>query len=125
MSPLAVLVVDDSRDAADALAMAFELLGCKVSLAYDGAAALELLDGLQPDLIVLDLSMPGLDGFTVAERIRQRPGLRDVLMVALSGFGRESDRRRSREVGFDQHLLKPVEFTVLQKLLDQAAARRP
>jgi CheY-like chemotaxis protein len=114
----AVLVVDDSRDAADALALAFELLGCKVALAYDAEAALARLDSFQPTLMLLDLSMPGMDGYTLGRLLRQRPALAGVPMVAVSGFGRESDRERSRAAGFDAHLLKPVEFEALQRLLD-------
>jgi CheY-like chemotaxis protein len=124
MTPLAVLVVDDSRDAADALAVAFELLGCEVALAYEGETALRLLDAFDPDLMVLDLSMPGIDGFTLARAIRARPGLESAPMVALSGFGRDSDRQRSRESGFDLHLLKPIEFAELQRLLDLARNHR-
>jgi CheY-like chemotaxis protein len=119
-----VLVVDDSRDAADALALAFELLGCEVALAYDGARALAELDGFAPDLMVLDLSMPVMDGYTLARAIRARPALSAVPMVALSGFGRESDRERSRQAGFDSHLLKPIEFSELQRLLQWAAQQR-
>jgi CheY-like chemotaxis protein len=122
MAPQSVLVVDDSRDAADALALAFELLDCRVALAYDGPSALRQLDEFAPDLMVLDLSMPGMDGFTLARAIRQRPGLEKVLMVALSGFGRDIDRQHSKEAGFDLHLLKPVEFQELQRLLERAAS---
>jgi CheY-like chemotaxis protein len=124
MASHSVLVVDDSRDAADALALAFELLGCTVTLAYDGEAALRCLDGFVPDLMVLDLSMPGMDGFTLARAIRRRPGLDKVLMVALSGFGRDVDRLHSKEAGFDLHLLKPVEFEELQRLLARAGGER-
>lgn len=115
-----VLVVDDSRDAADALAMAFELLGCEVALAYDGARALAELERFSPDLMVLDLSMPDMDGYTLARKIRARPPLAQVPMVALSGFGRDTDRERSRQAGFDSHLLKPIEFSELQRLLEWA-----
>jgi CheY-like chemotaxis protein len=117
MATHSVLVVDDSRDAADTLAFALELLGCEVVRAYDGAAALQVLQRLRPTLIVLDLSMPLMDGYTLGRLIREDPALAVVPMVALSGFGRDADRRRSAEAGFDQHLLKPIEFEQLQQLL--------
>jgi CheY-like chemotaxis protein len=119
MTRHSILVVDDSRDAADTLALALELLGCEVARAYDAAAALELLKTFRPTLMVLDLSMPVMDGYALGRLIRQQPALASVPMVALSGFGRDSDRQRSREAGFDRHLLKPIEFERLQQLLDE------
>ena len=112
-----VLVVDDSRDAADTLALALELLGCEVARAYDAVTALQLLQEFRPTLMVLDLSMPVMDGYALGRLIRQQPDLAKVPMVALSGFGRDSDRRRSAEAGFDRHLLKPLEFEALRQLL--------
>jgi CheY-like chemotaxis protein len=123
MSRHSVLVVDDSRDAADTLALALELLGCEVARAYDAAAALELLQRFAPTLMVLDLSMPVMDGYALGRLIRQQPGLAAVPMVALSGFGRDSDRLRSQQAGFDRHLLKPIEFDSLQQLLDEYPGR--
>jgi CheY-like chemotaxis protein len=112
-----VLVVDDSRDAADALGFALELLGCRVARAYDAVTALQLLQEFRPTLMILDLSMPVMDGYALGRLIRTMSALAEVPMVALSGFGRDSDRQRSREAGFDRHLLKPLEFEALKQLL--------
>jgi CheY-like chemotaxis protein len=117
-----VLVVDDNRDAADSLAALLLALGSEVRTAYDGPSALAALNSYRPALVLLDLGMPGMDGYEVARRIRQEARYRDMLLVALTGWGQEEDRRRSREAGFDQHLVKPVAVEALQAVL---AALRP
>jgi hypothetical protein len=125
MSKLAshsVLVVDDNADAAQALAMALELLQQRVQVAYTGPAALALLEHFEPDLIMLDLSMPGMDGFELATAIRAKPRFRSTRMIALTGLCQDDARRRSRAAGFDEHLLKPLEFDQLVRLLDAIPA---
>ena len=112
-----VLIVDDNRDAADTLALLVQTLGCTAEVAYDGAAALEILGRFAPDVILLDLGMPRMDGYEVARRIRQSAEGSDVRLVAVSGWGQEEDRRRTRAAGFDQHVVKPVGFAELQRLL--------
>jgi PAS domain S-box-containing protein len=112
-----LLVVDDNVDAADSLAMLLRLEGHEVRVAHNGPAALEVVQGYHPDLILLDLGMPGMDGYEVARRLRQQPGLERVRLAALTGWAQLDDRRRTTEAGFDYHLTKPVEPEALQRLL--------
>jgi two-component system CheB/CheR fusion protein len=116
-----VLVVDDNHDAADSLAMMLKLSGQEVRTAYSGAAALETAQAQRPDMIFLDIGMPGMDGYEVARRVRQQPGLEGVSLIALTGWGQEEDRRRTREAGFNHHLVKPVEPGVLSSILADKA----
>jgi len=111
-----VLVVDDNQDAADSLAEILELLGHEVEIGYNGIQAVEKVQSFQPHLALLDLGMPGLNGYDAARRIRQQPGC-GVMLVALTGWGQDEDKRRSREAGFDAHLVKPVDLAVLEKIL--------
>jgi signal transduction histidine kinase/ActR/RegA family two-component response regulator len=111
-----VLVVDDNRDAADSLSSLFALEGCDVVTAYDGYAALAAVEQRMPDLVVLDLGMPGMDGYEAARLIRQRPDGPNVLMIALTGWGQSDARRRTLDAGFDHHLIKPVDFTDLIRI---------
>jgi PAS domain S-box-containing protein len=119
-----VLVTDDNVDAAESLGALLEILGHDVRTVHDGEAALELAESFRPDLILLDIGMPGLNGYEVCRRIRSRPWGREVFVVALTGWGQEEDRRRSRESGFDHHLVKPLDPTALEKVLSVEAARR-
>jgi CheY-like chemotaxis protein len=115
-----VLVVDDNRDAADSLCMLLAGEGAEVHCAYDGRQALEVLERVRPDAMVLDIGMPGMDGYQVARAVREggrHPGLR---IVALTGWGQEADRRRSRDCGIDHHLTKPVDLAALERLLAPA-----
>jgi CheY-like chemotaxis protein len=88
-----------------------------VTVVHDGAAALRALDACRPDVVLLDLGMPEMDGYSVARRIRERPEHRDVVLIALTGWGQEEDRRRTRIAGFDHHLTKPADLGALQALL--------
>jgi signal transduction histidine kinase/ActR/RegA family two-component response regulator len=115
-----VLVVDDNEDAADSLAALLEIDGFDVRTVYDGAAAIAAVAQSQPDMIVLDLGMPGMDGYETARAIRQRPGAERILMLALTGWGQSDARRRTLEAGFDHHLVKPVE---LEQIIRLAGAR--
>jgi CheY-like chemotaxis protein len=112
-----ILVVDDNRDAADSLVMAFGVLGHDAQAAYGGEEALARLVAIEPTLLVLDLSMPGMDGYTLARTIRALPGYLCVPMVALSGFGSEADRAKSRAAGFDRHMLKPFDLADLEAMV--------
>jgi PAS domain S-box-containing protein len=112
-----ILVVDDNQDSADSLGAVLSFLGADVRIAYDGQSALEALRTYHPSAVILDLGMPGLDGYEVAHRVRQDPALRDLTLIALTGWGQEQDRRRTREAGFDHHLVKPVDLQVLKVLL--------
>jgi len=119
-----VLVVDDNVDAAESLAVVLRLAGQEVRVVHDGAAALEAAHADRPDVIFLDIGMPGMDGYEVARRLRDDPVLRGAVLVALTGWGQPEDRRRSREAGFDHHIVKPVDPDVMQTLLATAPGRR-
>jgi signal transduction histidine kinase/DNA-binding response OmpR family regulator len=117
LPPRRVLVVDDNRDAGDSLGMLLKVLGAEVRVARDGAEALEAYSAYDPAVVLLDIGMPGMDGYEVARRIRARsPGPRPTI-VALTGWGQEDDRRVSREAGFDHHMVKPAEIGALKELL--------
>ena len=118
-----IMVADDNRDAADTLASMLKLFGHEVCIAYDGQEAVELAASFQPDLALLDIGMPRLNGYDAARTIRSQPKGREVLLVALTGWGQPEDKRRSQSAGFDEHLVKPVDPAVLGRLL--AAARPP
>ena len=118
-----LLVVDDNHDAANSLAMLLRLQGHEVVVAHDGYAALKVASESRPEMAFLDIGMPGMDGYELARRLRQQPGMEDVRLAAMTGWGQEEDRRRSREAGFDHHLVKPADPIVLQELL--AALQRP
>ena len=112
-----VLVVDDNIDAAQSLAMLLEVRGHETHLAHDGLEALEAAERLRPDVIVLDIGLPKVNGLEACRRIRERPWGKNVVMIALTGWGQDVDRRRSHESGFDHHMVKPVEHGALVKLL--------
>jgi CheY-like chemotaxis protein len=116
-----VLIVDDNQDAAQSLAMLVELLGNTVSVAFDGPAALESAARFQPTIVLLDLSMPGMSGFEVAQRLRQDGAAAPMRLVALSGRSEEEYRRRSAAAGFHDHLVKPIDLPTLQRVLGQEA----
>jgi signal transduction histidine kinase/integral membrane sensor domain MASE1/ActR/RegA family two-component response regulator len=112
-----ILVVDDNRDAADSLAMLLRLRGHEVQTAYDGAAALEIARAYRPEVMLLDLGMPRMSGYEVARQARKSDALRDTVLVAVTGWGQAEDRQRSEEAGFDDHITKPADPAVLEKLL--------
>jgi CheY-like chemotaxis protein len=112
-----VLVVDDNPDAGDSLGSILELLGAQVRVARGGPEALETFAGYRPSVVLLDIGMPGMNGYEVARAIRTRFAQEPVTLVALTGWGQEDDRRRAREAGFDHHLVKPAEIEALQRLL--------
>jgi CheY-like chemotaxis protein len=118
--PLRVLVVDDSVDAAQSLGYVLESWGHSVQTAYDGPAAIEAVRERRPDVVLLDIGMPGMNGYVVAERLRRLPGAEELILVAVTGYGQEDDRTRAREAGFDYHMVKPVEPADLKELLDAA-----
>jgi CheY-like chemotaxis protein len=112
-----VLVVDDNRDAATSLGMLLDVLGADVQVAHDGPAALKAFDAYRPAIVLLDIGMPGMDGYQVAREIRNRRTGTRVPLVALTGWGQEEDRRRAKAAGFDHHLVKPADIESLQALL--------
>jgi len=116
-SALRVLVVDDNRDAADSIAMVMELLGHQVDARYGGLEGYEAAQSLRPQVVFMDIGMPGLDGHEICRRIRAQDWGRDMRLVALTGWGADEDRQRTREAGFDHHLVKPVTAASLKEAL--------
>ncbi len=112
-----VLVADDNRDAGDTLAMLLRLDGHEVHVATDGLEAVEMFARLQPDVVILDIGMPGLSGHEAARRIREQSGGQEVTLIAVTGWGQKADKDRAVASGFDHHFTKPVEPTVLSALL--------
>jgi CheY-like chemotaxis protein len=112
-----VLIVDDNEDGAATLAMLLQLSGHETHEAHDGVQALEAAERLRPDAVLLDIGLPKLNGYEVCRRIRKEPWGKDMVMVALTGWGQAEDRHRSREAGFDAHMVKPVDPSALLKLL--------
>ena len=111
------MIVDDNKDAADTLAMMLELQGNHVWTSYGGQDALAVAAVHEPELIFVDLGMPQMDGFELARRIRSMPTQSTAVLVALTWYGSAEDRQRTQESGFDAHVVKPVEATVLVELL--------
>ncbi len=112
-----ILVVDDDLDAAESFAQWLRLTGNDVQTAHDGVTALETVKGSRPQVVFLDISLPEMDGYGVARLIRAHEELKAVLLVAVTGYGREEDRRRCMEAGFDHHLTKPISPEVVRALL--------
>ena len=122
--PLNILVADDNPDSADAIAMLLEMGGDEVRVAYDGVAVLTAAESLRPDVLLLDIGMPGMDGHEVARRLRAVPATKDSLLVAISGWGTADDRAQSKAAGFDHHLVKPFDIGALEKLLNDHRAAK-
>jgi CheY-like chemotaxis protein len=116
-NPVPMLVVDDNRDAAESLALLLHSEGYAVEVAHDGFAALELALSQRPRVVLLDIGLPGMDGYAVARALRQHPEMQQTHLLALTGYGTAEDRHRSRAAGFDLHLVKPVDFDMLQGVL--------
>jgi len=122
LSGFRLLVVDDNKDAANSLALLLKLQGHEVRVAYSGAAALDIAASYRPDMILLDIGMPEMDGYEVARRLRQWPGFENVVLTALTGWGQQEDRRRAAEAGFNHHLVKPPEPKMLEGVLAELRA---
>jgi two-component system OmpR family response regulator len=119
-----VLVVEDNPDGAETLARLLRMSGHEVRTALDGPIALEIADAFRPEVVLLDIGLPGMSGYEVATLLRQLPGMATALLVALTGYGQDRDRDLSRQAGFDQHLTKPVDHLALLRLLDSPARGR-
>ena len=109
--------MDDNRDAAASLAMTLELVGHDTRTAHDGLEAVEAAEKFRPDVVLLDIGLPKLNGYDACRRIREQPWGQNMVIVALTGWGQEEDRRRSKDAGFDGHLIKPVDYAALMKVL--------
>src|SRR5262249_37448295 len=115
--PRSILIVDDNVDSARSMAELLKHFGHIVQVVHDGPAALESAVGSTPDVVLLDIGLPGMDGLEVANRMRQMRSLRKTLIIAMTGYGQVEDRRRSHEAGFNAHLVKPVSLETLNELL--------
>ena len=112
-----VLVVDDNVDAAQSLATLLEVSGHLAWMAHDGVTALDAARQYRPQVVLLDIGLPKLDGYEVARRLREDPATKDVVIVAMTGYGQAADRERARDAGFDHHLVKPVDFAKVEQVL--------
>jgi len=121
-TPPRILIVDDNVDTARSLKLLLSMGGHEVEIAHDGLATLKVADSFRPDVILLDIGLPRMDGYEVARRLRARPDMQRALLVALTGYGQDDDRRRSQEAGFSAHLVKPVRLEILQALLTNSQA---
>ena len=120
--PRRVLLVDDSVDAAEAMSMLLETLGHEVRVMHDGPSALAVVDDFTPDVVILDIGLPGMDGFEVAREMRTRAVTKTALLIALTGYGADSDKQKARDAGFDHHLVKPVSFTAIETVIAASSA---
>ena len=117
-TPKRLLVVDDIEDAAESMSMLLEMWGHEVTYAYDGPSALETAQQWQPEAVILDIGLPGMDGYQVAARLRALPQGKETVLISITGYGKDDDRRRSRRAGIDHHLVKPVAPDALRSLID-------
>ena len=120
---LRVLVADDNMDAAASLALVLEMKGHHVRTVHDGVEAVQAAASFQPDIVILDIGMPRLDGYEACRQIRAQPGSGDMLIIALSGWGQVEDKQRSKEAGFNHHLVKPADVGAIEELLRARATR--
>lgn len=122
--PLRILIVDDSQDSAMTLGWLVEMLGAEYRLAHSGDQALKTAAEYAPNLVLLDIGLPGMSGYDVCKKMRDMPALADTVFAAQTGWGEEQHRRASKEAGFDHHLVKPVSMDSLQDLLASIKARK-
>jgi CheY-like chemotaxis protein len=125
LQPLRILIVDDNRNAAKLLAELLEMTGFVTHVAYDGPTALEAAPAFRPDVALLDIGLPIMDGYELAAKLRAHALLRGTRLIALTGYGQESDRRRAQEAGFDFHLVKPVNLEQLLEAIRHLTGAEP
>jgi CheY-like chemotaxis protein len=113
-----ILVIEDNRDSADILRLLLECYGYQVEVAYTGPDGVKAAEQYQPDVVLCDIGLPGLDGYGVARRLRDNPATAKAGLIAVTAYGQDEDRRRSHEAGFEHHLVKPVDPDVLQRVLN-------
>jgi CheY-like chemotaxis protein len=123
MRALRVLIADDNRDSAESLGMLLEMSGHEVQLAHDGTQALAMAAEKRPDVALLDIGMPGMDGYEVAMNIRKAPWGPNITLIAITGWGQEDNKRLARNAGFDHHLTKPMDSSVLEAILTTVERR--
>ncbi len=120
-----ILVVDDNLASADSLGLIIKLWGHECRVSHSGPDAIQEASVFHPDIVLLDIGLPGMDGYEVAQALRSRPGSNGVILLAMTGYGREEDRKRSRESGFDQHLVKPLDLDALEEILAHIGGTGP
>jgi CheY-like chemotaxis protein len=120
-----ILVVDDNHDAAESMGVLLKLMGADVRAAYDGLEALEVAQSFRPEVVLLDIGMPKMHGYDTARRFRQEEWGKEIVLIALTGWGRDEDRRRAEEAGFDGHVIKPVQVSSLRQLLERLLDQTP
>jgi CheY-like chemotaxis protein len=118
-SSLRILIVDDNRDSADSLGMLLQIMGNDIRMAHDGQEGVDVAEEFRPDVVLLDIGLPKLNGYEACRRIRKQPWGSSVVLIALTGWGQDDDRRRSHEAGFDHHMVKPVDPQALMGLLHE------
>ena len=116
-----VLIIEDDKDIAELISIHLNDLVCQIKHCTNGEAGLAMAIGESFDLIILDITLPGMDGLEVCRKLREQPWGNDIVIVALTGWGQEEDRQKSRDAGFNGHLVKPVELTALTKLLTESS----
>jgi CheY-like chemotaxis protein len=117
-----LLIVEDNADTAESLARLLRHLGHEVQIAREGPRAIEIVVRQRPEFVLLDIGLPGMDGYEVAARLRQEASCKETVIIAISGYGRSEDQQRSREAGIDHHLVKPIDHEALRELLGQRVA---
>jgi CheY-like chemotaxis protein len=122
MAGLRILVVDDNVDAAESLAMLLSLGSHDTRVAHSGSEALAAVEDFWPEVVFLDIGMPVMNGYEVARELRKRTELRETVLIALTGWGRDDDVKLSRDAGFNEHLMKPVDFDAIETLLSRLKA---
>jgi CheY-like chemotaxis protein len=118
--PRRVLIVDDNVDSCETLEAVLDDLGHETRVAHDGPGALEIVDGFAPDIVLLDISLPGMDGFEIVRRMRRLDAGAKIPIVALSGYATSADRARALEAGYSEHLAKPLDLAVLERVVAQS-----
>ncbi len=119
-----VLIVEDNAELAEGLAMVLAAQGHDVDVAHEGLRGVETARSRTPDVVLLDIGLPGMSGYEVAERLRAEPGLEGVILVALTGYDEDTERQRSRAAGFDHHLVKPIAMDAVTELVARCAPSR-
>jgi CheY-like chemotaxis protein len=117
-----ILIVDDNRDGANSLSLMLKIMGNETKTAYDGQEGVEIASAFLPDIVLMDIGLPKLNGYEACRAIRRTSWGKKVFMIALTGWGQDEDRRRSQEAGFDRHFVKPVDSAALAKLLGELSA---
>jgi CheY-like chemotaxis protein len=120
-----IVVADDNPDSAASLAMMLRILGHDVQTAHNGQQAVELASTFLPDVMLLDIGMPVMDGYEAAQHVRKNPELAHIILVALTGWGQDDDKRQAEEAGFNHHVTKPIDLAALQSLLQPLKCAKP